>query len=147
MGGVDLSGMLIELYRVPLKSRHWYIFMFVYIYSVSVHCCITASVNKKIKKVLKTFRGQIANLLMTAGKGRLAGHLWTISATQEEESHNTSSSARCSIWWCRSLAGTWTKRMMPLLSNVYSTVKFCKCSMVLCFVPNRNCFKAFHVQA
>ena len=86
MGGVDLSGMLIELYTVPLKSRRWYLRLFGYVLdlcTVNSWLLYRRETNDK-KTSLKAFRGSIANALMTAGK-RTAGRPSVESSPQPQK--------------------------------------------------------------
>jgi hypothetical protein len=86
MGGVDLAGMLIELYRVPLKSRCSYLHLFGYVLDL---CTVNSWLvygreTDDIKTSLKAFRGCIANALMTAGK-RTAGRPSAESSPQPQK--------------------------------------------------------------
>lgn len=73
MGGVDLSDMLISLYKTPFRSHRWYLTLFAHIIDM---CCLNAWLfyKRDCKKLglkkplrLKMFKGEIATSLMTKG--------------------------------------------------------------------------------
>ena len=142
MGRVDLSGMLIELYRVPLKSRRWYLCLFGYVLDL---CTLNSwllyrrETNDK-KTSLKAFRG-----LMTAGK-RTAGRPAESSPQPQKKQRvvipipvQVARFDNLDHWPEHGRKGRC--RYCPTGS---STIRCSKCNLVLCFVANRNCFKAFH---
>ncbi|XP_047103582.1 piggyBac transposable element-derived protein 3-like [Schistocerca piceifrons] len=73
MGGVDLAGMLIELYRIPMKTRRWYMRLFGFMLDLSVVNTWLVfrreSLDKKTS--LKSFRADIANGLMFSGERKV----------------------------------------------------------------------------
>ncbi|XP_046986083.1 piggyBac transposable element-derived protein 2-like [Schistocerca americana] len=70
MGGVDLAGMLIELYRIPMKTRRWYMRLFGFMLDLSVvnTWLVFRSESLDKKTSLKSFRADIANGLMFSGE-------------------------------------------------------------------------------
>ena len=148
MGGVDLSGMLIELYTVPLKSRRWYLRLFGYVLdlcTVNSWLLYRRETNDK-KTSLKAFRGSIANALMTAGK-RTAGRPSVESSPQPQKKQRVVipipvQDARFDNLDHWSEHGH--KGRCRYCPTGFSTIRCSKCNLVLCSVANRNCFKAFH---
>lgn len=149
MGGVDLAGMLIELYRTPLKSKRWYLRLFAF----SIDLCV---VNAWLlyrretgdrKTSLKLFRADIANALMTSNK-RKAGRPSTDEALPQPKKKATipipvqDTRYDCVDHWPEYGA----KGRCRYCPKGYSTVRCTKCGLVLCFVPGRNCFRAFHTK-
>ena len=73
MVGLDLAGMLIELYRVPLKSKFWYLWIFVFVLGFFVINAWLVYQRKSVgkKMCLKPIRINTANCLMATGKRKI----------------------------------------------------------------------------
>lgn len=72
MGGVDLSDMLVALYRTTMGTKRYYIRVFYYFLDVSVvnawllyrkHCLLVGMAKKNIKKLIQ-FRAEVARVLI-----------------------------------------------------------------------------------
>lgn len=150
MGGVDLSDMLIALYRTQMKTRRWYMGIFAQILDISInngwllyrrHCA-----QKNVKKVLslKDFRCHIYFSLISkevVERSDVAGPSLKIKKPVKSRpideirydgmGHlpNLESRGRCRV--CK---------------DGQSTVMCIKCNVRLCLTKKRNCFYDFHVK-
>lgn len=145
MGGVDLAGMLIELYRVPLKSKRWYLRLFGYMIDLSVvnAWLLFRRETKDEKLCLKYFRLMIADALLTKGKiKRGRPSLEKVPAKRKAVIPLPVEDSRYDE------TGHWpiysAKGRCRQCKTGYSTVRCAKCDLILCFVPKRNCFVSFH---
>jgi hypothetical protein len=148
MGGIDLAGMLIELCRVPLKFRCWYLRPFGYVLDL---CTVNSWLvyrreTNDIKTSLKAFRGSITNALMTAGK-RTAGRPSAESSPQPQKKQRVVIAVQDARFdnldhW----PDDGRKGRCRYCPTGFSTIRCLKCNLVLCFVAKRNCFKAFHTK-
>ncbi|KAF9408381.1 hypothetical protein HW555_011918 [Spodoptera exigua] len=69
MGGVDLADMLISLYKIPLKTRRWYLSIFAQLIDISINnAWLLYRQNKNKEKSLKEFRLDIFESLVKKGK-------------------------------------------------------------------------------
>ena len=69
MGGIDLSDMLVSLYKTPIKSHRWYLLLFGYVFDLSVTngwllYKREAIFLKEFPMALKYFRTEIAGTLV-----------------------------------------------------------------------------------
>ncbi|KAH9635158.1 hypothetical protein HF086_009498 [Spodoptera exigua] len=69
MGGVDLADMLISLYKIPLKTRRWYLSIFAQLIDISINnAWLLYRQNKNKEKSLKEFRLDIFESLVKKRK-------------------------------------------------------------------------------
>lgn len=62
MGGVDLGDMLVSLYKIPFKSRRWYIGIFCQLLDISINnswILYKKNTNDRKKMSLKIFRQEL----------------------------------------------------------------------------------------
>ena len=73
IGGVDLAGKLFELYRVPLKSKLWYLSIFGFVLDLFVVNAWFVYQRKSVEKkmCLKAFRINSENCFMATGKRKI----------------------------------------------------------------------------
>ncbi|XP_063372172.1 piggyBac transposable element-derived protein 2-like [Cydia amplana] len=150
MGGVDLSDMLISLYRIPFKSRRWYLSIFSQLIDICInngwllyrkHCDL-----KKVQaKPLKMFRHELFAAL-----------------TKSNRAVNRNKSEECSVkrpLTARPVDSVRYDNVGHFMSTktegrcMYcnkKTVVYCmKCNVRLCFVTGkkpRNCQLNFHLK-
>ena len=156
MGGVDLSDMLIELYRVDIRSRKWYS-------RISSYCFDTAVVNgwllyrihlsqHGVKKYLplKDFRCQIAHALTKAGKSgakrRSRPSLETAASMPKRKKPDARpvDDIRYDNLGHRP-AHSDKKQRCKLCPKGFTRTICTKCNVGLCFKQESNCFENFHV--
>ena len=75
MGGVDKLDMMCSLYKPTLKSRRWYIYIWLHTVVIALvnawflYRCNLAIVNPQAKPMpLKTFHAEVASILISSGK-------------------------------------------------------------------------------
>lgn len=149
MGGVDLADMLISLYKVPFKTRRWYIGIFSQLLDICINNAWLLHKrncyrNQRKSKSLKVFRYEIF-----------------LSLTKKNRSMPIEKMQECNIINPRSARPTSPIRFdnighYPSTKEDMGRCKFCqknttvyciKCNMRLCFVTGknpRNCFLNFH---
>ncbi|BES89619.1 Hypothetical protein NTJ_02426 [Nesidiocoris tenuis] len=155
MGGVDLMDMLVELYRIDVRSTKWYSRILLWSINISVgwlgllyrrHCK-----QKGLKPLpLLTFMSEIAHGLTTAYKPSEKRKRGRPSAEETQPAPKKR----------RLVAPNPVKSVrfdhvdhMPEFSIKKNRCRVCqktttvycpKCNVHLCFTPNRNCAKKFH---
>ncbi|KAF9406912.1 hypothetical protein HW555_012890, partial [Spodoptera exigua] len=149
-GGVDLADMLVALCRIPMKTRRWYMGIFVQLVDISINnAWLMYRQTRKIS--LKQFRRELYDDLISLGKS-------------ENRSHDAKSKALA--------MGATTNPTKPRppdevkfdevghfpqfgelgrcrLCQLKTTVLCIKCKLRLCFVSGktpRNCFLTFHTK-
>ena len=149
MGGVDLLDALTALYKFPMKSRRWYMYIFLHSICMTVvnswlwhkrHC---QALRMKPKK-LSDFQADVATALITCHRpvGRPSQELRPMSPTVAiqkapitdvrfdgmDHLPTWGTRGRCKNEDCKSL----------------SFVTCIKCNVYLCLNKDRNCFLDFH---
>lgn len=148
MGGVDLADMLISLYKIPLKSRRWYLGIFAQMLDICLNnAWLLHRTNnaKKSQLPLKAFRFEVFECLCrenrtkkrqkteycVVNKPRAPRPCSPVKYDNTGHFPSTMDEGRCR--YCKK-----------------KTVVFCiKCNMRLCFVTgknDRNCFLNFHTK-
>lgn len=150
MGGVDLSDMLIALYRTEMKTRRWYMSIF----SSSDICVNNAWLTYKRDakrtgrktKILKHFRMDISEDLRKLGRRSLPANVPQLPVFKKIS--NPKRNRPCDDIRFDDIehkqAGTSYGRCR--FCKTGQTNVFCtKCQMRLCFISNkRNCFYKLH---
>ncbi|KAH9642115.1 hypothetical protein HF086_007425 [Spodoptera exigua] len=73
MGGVDLADMLVALYRIPMKTRRWYMGIFVQLADILINnAWLMYRQTRKIS--LKQFRRELYDDLISLGKSENRSH-------------------------------------------------------------------------
>ena len=158
MGGVDLADMLIALYRIEVKTKRWYLKVF-------WHCIDIAKVNAWIlyrrhleqqrlgtkPKPLLAFSLEIADALMHANK---TGQTPIRGRPSKRKLSDARPVGRKPVipLPCNDVRydglGHWpiptSDKKRCRLCQQYCRVYCEKCSIYLCLLQDRNCFKNFH---
>ena len=151
MGGVDLLDCLVSLYKFPLKSRRWYMYIFYHTVSMIVvtswlwyrrHCILL----KEKPMKLSSFQGQLAYALVNFR--RLPGRPSNSSpppvpAVRTAAEHAPTTQVRLDMVGHLPEWGTRMRCKMPFCT-AKSSVKCTKCKVHLCLDKDRNCFLDFH---
>lgn len=149
MGGVDLADMLISLYKIPLKTRRWYLSIFAQLIDISINnAWLLYRQNKGKEKSLKEFRLDIFESLVKKGKpvkerSDITGDIKEDRKIKKPVVARPIEDIRydqvghfpdsCSYGRCR------------YCKDGKTNVVCIKCNQRLCFVAGkRNCFLNFH---
>lgn len=145
MGGVDLADMLISLYKIPFKSRRWYIGIFCQLLDICINnAWILYSIENKGKnKSLKVFRYEIYQNLTK--KNRFVNVEGTKIQMKNSKTARPTTPVRLDN------VGHFPSMKEDMgrckLCQKNTTVFCIKCNLRLCFVTGknaRNCFLNFH---
>ena len=156
MGGVDLTDMLVALYRTPLKSRRWYLGIFAQILDI---CVINAwllyrrdvdSTGRKRYDKLKTFRLDVSRALINYQNNKRGrpSH-FDVSPNQIKNpviARPVSDSRYDNIGHFPNES---EKGRCRFCVKGQTSIICVKCNVRLCLVigkNSRNCFYAFHVK-
>ncbi|MEI6864815.1 transposase [Flavicella sp.] len=150
MGGVDLSDMLIELYRIDFKSKKWYMRIFFYLLDMSV---VNAwllyrrvlPVNRAKTLSLLEFKEDVASGLMASvrtKRGRPSESPEVKHQKKRVSCHPADSIRLDSI----SHWPEWIEHPQRCKKcvNAQSKIICSKCRVALCFTKNRNCYLDYH---
>ncbi|XP_050959103.1 piggyBac transposable element-derived protein 2 [Labeo rohita] len=156
MGGIDLSDMLVHLYKTPAKSRRWYIPLFGYILDLSianswlVYKRDCGLLNEKAMP-LKRFRLAVAHSLSQVKKpASKVGRPFSSSPPPPKKHYTPRASLPKPQPDVRyDSLGHW-----PLHCDKRGRCNYCprgvsrwkcqKCNVFLCLNANQDCFAAFH---
>lgn len=153
MGGVDLLDCLTALYKFPLKSRRWYMYIFYHSICMSVvtawiwykrHCVL---LNKRPMQ-LSAFQDDIAECLVSVH--RIPGRPLSSPCTSRPTTPQQALSERPPAVLIRNdnigHLPEWGLRARCKLETCHSLsfVKCSKCKVHLCLNKERNCFQMFH---
>lgn len=169
MGGIDLSDMLVHLYKTPSKSRRWHFPLFAYSLDVSIvnawllykRDCF--ALNEKILP-LKDFRVSVGKSLKSANQvlvprpvGRPPMKALQLSVPKRKHAM-PSDNARydnVSHWPVAALErafgsplheGNQTRGRCAMCHKGVSGFKCAKCNVFLCLKGGNNCFLTFHTR-
>lgn len=170
MGGVDLSDMLVSLYRTEIGTKRFYIRVFYYFLDVSVvnawllyrkHCRKVGVPQKNIKKLLQ-FRADIAQVLVLSTNYPLVAKRGRPSASPassiDSRTIRTPTSVRRSVappldivrQHGFHLPKHTTKKQRCFHCKVrksFSRIICVKCNKAFCLTNTKQCFYEFHVNA
>ena len=155
MGGVDLCDMLIELYRIGLRSKRWYMRIVYFCFDLAVvngwilykRHMLQHGARKFLS--LKDFRCCIAQALTKAGKGlrRKRGRPSLDDDSPAEKCHRVGTGPIEEVrfdgirhWPTHSER----KQRCKYCPSGYSRILCSKCKISLCLNKNNNCFMRFH---
>lgn len=155
MGGIDLHDMLVELYRVNIKVRRFYLRI---IYHLIDMCVVNAWLlyrrhckQLKIKKTtsLLSFKLDIAYALLQAGKNKVHKRgRPSLSSTPPTTKKKLFAPRPVDDVRYDEIAHwpfpTTKKQRCKHCIKSYTTNTCSKCNVHLCSIPNRMCFIAFH---
>lgn len=149
MGGVDLSDMLISLYKTLFKSRRWYLAIFAQIIDISINVWLLYrqkhSGTVKSKKPLKALRYDIYDLLCKANRSAKRKQTESVKVKKPHAPRPLSPLKYDKIGHFPSTMEEWRRRFCQKKTVVYCI----KCNTRLCFVTGkdpRNCFSNFHTK-
>ncbi|KAG6458350.1 hypothetical protein O3G_MSEX010814 [Manduca sexta] len=148
MGGVDLSDMLISLYKTPFKSRRWYLAIFAQIIDICINnawllYCQKDSGNVKSKKPLEAFSYDIYDLLCRANRSAKRKQTESVKVKKPHALRPLSPLKYDNIGHFPS---TMEEGRCRFCQKKTSVVYCIKCNTRLCFVTGkapRNCFLNF----
>lgn len=158
MGGVDLSDMLLELYRINIRSNKWYMRIIFWCLGVSVVNSWLLYRRHEIQKNVKPqlaliqFQSKIATALAMAGKlvsrkrGRPSSSTDT-SPLQTQKKRNTSFAAIDDVRFDNVCHFPTVIEVQGRCKNCvkgYTKIACIKCSVRLCLTAERNCFLQYH---
>ena len=153
MGGVDLHDMLTALYKYPIKSRRWYLYIF-------WHTITIAVVNSWMKYrkdcselsekhvPLRSFQADTASALISSGQGKFKRG--RPSAEDMSKKVKKAATTEAPVLECQKDKydhfPQWndTRGRCKICKNMNSFVQCQKCKVFLCFNKDRNCFRRFH---
>lgn len=156
MGGIDLSDMLVHLYKTPAKSRRWYVALFGYILDISIANSWLlykrdSGLLKEKPMPLKRFRLAVAHSLSQVNKPvNKVGRPSLSSPPPEKTGYSPRPSrpqpqpdVRYDNW------GHWPfhsekRGRCNLCPKGVSRWKCSKCGVFLCLNANQECFPAYH---
>lgn len=147
MGGVDLADMLIALYKIPFKSRRWYIGIFCQLLDICINNAWITQRKSKTgkKKPLKIFRYEIFQNLTKKNR--------TVPTEKVEPKIINPRSARPTNPIRFDNVGHFPNMKADMgrckFYQKNTTVYCIKCDTRLCFVTGknaRNCFLSFHAK-
>lgn len=152
MGGVDLSDMLVELYRIPSRARRWYFAIFCYLIDLAI---VNAWLqyrrdNSSQTKVLdlKHFRLDVSQGLAARSTTRRRGRPSFEESPAPKKQIKKPSIQRPHEELRFDGTDHWPvygdKGRCRNCTNGYTTIKCSKCNMLLCFTSKKNCFVQFH---
>ena len=157
-GGVDLSGMLIELYRMDTHGKKWYMpYTFNYFLDVSVVNALffyqrhMGQHGRTHKKSLLDFKSETANYLTSANNGT-PGYRRRPLRHQDCSTPKRPKLVKPKPYDSIRYDGIqhWPEEVADKtrcqLCSTYARIQCSKCKVSLCLVQNRNCFKIFHTQ-
>lgn len=154
MGGVDLSDMLVALYRTALKTRRWYMGIFSQILDICVNnawllyrreCALK---NTPSDLNLKQFRLRVAEGLQLQGKIKRGRPSSQELGEQLPKKIRKPVTTRPGEDIRHDMVGHFpvftSKGRCKLCVKGQTSVICRKCNQRLCFVEHRNCFLEFH---
>ena len=159
MGGIDLSDMLVALYKTPLRSHRWYLPIFGYILDAAVANAWLlykreAQMLNARHVPLKAFRCEIASTLVKVNKKVKVGR--PLSATTTPKRGNPKKTARkkatssdvrydCIDHWPMPMGSEAQARgRCAYCPKGVSGFKCSKCDVFLCLKNKQTCFVEYH---
>ncbi|XP_064468275.1 piggyBac transposable element-derived protein 2-like [Ornithodoros turicata] len=149
MGGVDLAGMFVELYRTPLKSRRYYLKLFAQLIDICVnnawHLYRRAPRRITATEGLQGNRATVTKALLAANKkksGRLSPSCQPQQKIKRPKIPMPQDDIRYDgVGHWQGFAAKGRCRYCPWgQTRIICT----KCGVLLCFMADRNCFRPFH---
>lgn len=159
MGGIDLSDMLVSLYKTPIRSHRWYLPLFGYILDVSVvnawllHKREATMLNEELM-ALKNFRCEIASTMVKVNKKVSVGR--PLSKSNSPRNGNTKRAAQkrapaadirydCLDHWPMPMGSEAQSRgRCASCHKGVSGFKCTKCDVFLCLKNKQMCFVEYH---
>lgn len=153
MGGIDLHDMLVELYRVNIRVRRYYLRIVYHLLDMCVvnswllyrrHC---EQLNEKTMSLLK-FKLEISHALLQCGKVQTPKRGRPLSNTPPSKKKRTFN-PRPTNDVRYDETGHWPIRVIKKQRcknciTCYSTTKCDKCKLHLCYNLKNNCFLNYH---
>lgn len=153
MGGIDLHDSLTALYRYPIKSRRWYMYIFFYSVNMMVinawlrHRCHARLLKVKSLK-LADFQADLATQLVYSQPRVGRPKLGSSSASPVQSNIYRRSIpppvTRMDNVGHLPVYATKRGRCKEKACPGFTHVKCDKCDVFLCFTKDKNCFMSFH---
>lgn len=157
MGGVDVSDALIGYYNVLHKTKKWYKTFFFHFIDIAVvnsfilHQQLSKSQNKS-PLTQKEYRETLVSELVRIGTLPNSSPAPETSTSCDPEPSTTEVSSKNEPCWPEYYGSDATSGRRVCVFCKLSGLKvktpvYCsKCSVALCFVPTRNCFRKWHTE-
>lgn len=150
MGGIDLLDGLTSLYKFPMKSRRWYMYIFLHTICAAVVTCwlwykCHSKLLKKKPMKLSVFQSEVASALISVkrvGRPSLDDPLPCPpqkKATRPVDDVRMDGADHLPEWTSRN-------RCMGKGCTAKTFIRCVKCGVMLCCNKDRNCFLTFHTQ-
>ena len=159
MGGVDAADMMMELYRIDLRSKKWYMRIVLYCISAAVvngwflyrRHAKQLKINPKSVLPLKDFQTQIAYALAKKGKQMKRPRGRPSNSPQPSKKPRKSAGPAPTDDVRRDNLAHWpipVEKKMRCKNCIhrFSRMKCSKCDVALCLNNNNNCFLDYHTQ-
>ncbi|KOB72988.1 Uncharacterized protein OBRU01_11452 [Operophtera brumata] len=152
MGGVDLSDMLIALYRTPFRGHRWYLPIFSQMLDICVNnawLLYRRDLKREKPKPLKTFRFEICESLLRFGRTAKNNTSQTNASSTKTIQKPVAERPPDAIRYDQvAHYPTLTPNRGRCMHCTKGQTKFLcqKCKIRLCLLPERNCFLAYHTQ-
>jgi len=156
MGGVDLHDMLVEIYRIDIRSKRFYLRIIFHLIDMAIvnswilyrrHC---KQLGIKKFDPLVNFKSDIAHALILSGKNKVKKRgkpSSSNSTTPPQKKYKTSTRPvndirfDCYEHWPEHINN---KQRCKHCIKAYSRTWCSKCKLALCYTGPRNCFKDYH---
>lgn len=156
MGGIDLHDMLVELYRINMKCKRYYLKIIFHLIDMCVvnswlmyrRYCEQLKIHKYDPLII--FKNDVAHALLFSGKDKVkkrgrptSNTKFSPSQKKYKISPRPNNDIRFDSYdhWPESIKD---KKRCKLCINSYSTTKCTKCQVTLCYNGKKNCFKDYH---
>ena len=171
MGGVDLADMLISLYRIPFKTKRWYLKVFFHCLDIAKvnswllyqRHCDENSIAKKQRMALLDFSVDVADSLISANKVATTNPTPARPGRPEKRKSNEGNPKPAKVGrkanvpipnddvrfdqtshWPEPEKEKEKRQHCCYCKDGFSQVYCSKCRVCLCLRSGRNCFKKFH---
>ena len=153
MGGVDLHDMLVELYRLPTKSRRWYMALIGYM----IDLCLTNSwlLYKHAQGLLSEGKLSSKDISILPSKEfRIAVSKSLRGAPEPQKTKYKEQKIKTPRAYRPHDEVRFAGQHSPIFCPTQARCRVCKsgytkvlcpvCQIALCFTAQRNCFKHYH---
>ena len=169
MGGVDLADMLISLYRIPIKTRRWYLYIFWHLVDIAKvnawllyrRHCDALSIPKRQRMSLLSFIASIAEAMINANKVQPVAATPKPGRPKKRSSCGEGDAKSPKVGRKATVALPCKETQYDQISHWpqpakerrgrcrhckdgYSTIYCSKCKICLCLRDGRNCFVEYH---
>lgn len=157
MGGLDLSDMLVFLYKTPMKSHRWYLPIFGYLLDLSVANSWLlykreATLLKESPMTLKCFRAEIAGTLVKINQKVSVGRPLSRGTTPKKGNVKKAKPSKdvrydgIDHWPVPTSSEKQARGRCSLCPKGVSGFRCTKCNVFLCLKNKQMCFVQYHTQ-